>query len=209
MVDRDVVLPQRFAWWSLSIALLVLATSAGAIERPGTGAEAPAVTPTTLGPAGAVGDEAYRVFPGDVIAIRVFGEPDLSSDALTVGENGSVTLALIGEVPVAGKSAREIEMELINRLKGSYLIDPKVSVAVKQYRSVYVNGQVRSAGAYPFEPGLTVRKVISKAGGLTERASTRRMYLISEGDPSKKPRRVSMDDPLKPGDILTVEESFF
>lgn len=153
-------------------------------------------------------DRDYRLGPGDSVAITVFGEPDLSVTT-KVGTNGRMAYPFLGELSVAGVTLAELEKRLVKALDGEYLRSPKVSIAIVEYRPYFVNGQVKSPGGHPFQPGLTVRKAIVLAGGLTERASERKITLISEGAKDKQGRRVSMEDPVSPGDIITVDESFF
>jgi polysaccharide export outer membrane protein len=150
----------------------------------------------------------YVLAPGDVIAVRVYGEDDLSME-LAVPANGRVEYAFVGEFMLAGKSLSALQREMHRRLLGDYLVDPKVSVSVSKYRDFYVYGEVASPGGYPWEPGLTVRRVITLAGGLRERASGSKWYLVPEGGSEADRRRVSEDDPVGPGDSLTVEQSFF
>lgn len=151
----------------------------------------------------------YRLGAGDRVAIAVFGEPDLSLDA-RIGDSGRVAYPFIGEVVVAGRTPREVEQAIGDALRGDWLVDPKVSVSIVEYRPFFVNGQVRNPGGYPYQPGMTVRKAVSTAGGFTERASQRGITLIPEGQRDRgKGRNVGLDDPVGPGDILTVEESFF
>jgi polysaccharide biosynthesis/export protein VpsN len=68
---------------------------------------------------------------------------------------------------------------------------------------------VEKPGGYPFSPGLTVRKAISIAGGFKERASREKLSVIRDDDKAATPKRVDLSSPMFPGDILTVEESFF
>ena len=98
---------------------------------------------------------------------------------------------------------------LVRGLKGDYLIDPKVSVRIIEYRDFFVNGEVKKPGGYPFKPGLTLRKAVAVAGGLTERASESRITVIREQDGEKEKLRASMDTPVMPGDIITIDQSFF
>jgi polysaccharide biosynthesis/export protein VpsN len=152
---------------------------------------------------------AYKLGIGDEISVSVFGEPELSR-SFVVNDSGAIMYPLIGEIKVMAQKTAEVENLIVARLKAGYLINPKVSVSVSKYRPFYVSGQVKIAGAYPFEPGLTVRQAVSKAGGLTERASQRKMFIVPEGKNGKKNgRKVTMDDAILPGDTLTVEESFF
>jgi len=148
----------------------------------------------------------YRLGPGDTVSIEVFGEPDLTVN-VKVPQNGRLSYPFLGAVPAAGFTPKQIEAKIRDGLEGDYLIDPKVTVTISEYRAVFVNGQVKTPGSFPFQPGLTVRKAVSLAGGLTERASDKRISVIVEGKPGK--RDISMDDEVGPGDIVTVEESFF
>jgi polysaccharide biosynthesis/export protein VpsN len=151
----------------------------------------------------------YALAPGDLISVVVFGESELSKD-YTVGESGKIAFPLIGEVGVLGLKTHQIERLLTQKLKGGFLINPRVNVTIRTYRSVYVNGQVKSPNGYPFVPGMTVRKLISIAGGFTERASKSRIFVISEiAGASSNPRKVKLDAEVRPGDIISVEESFF
>jgi polysaccharide export outer membrane protein len=151
----------------------------------------------------------YRLGAGDRIAIAVFGEPDLSLDT-RIGDSGRVAYPFIGEVVVVGRTPVEVERLIADALRGDWLVDPKVSVSIVEYRPFFVNGQVRNPGSYPYQPGMTVRKAVSTAGGFTERASQRGITLIPEGERDRgKGRAVGLDDPVGPGDILTVDESFF
>jgi len=153
--------------------------------------------------------DSYRLAAGDRISIAVFGEPDLSVEA-KVGDNGRIAYPFIGEVLVGGRSAAEVESQVGAALKGDFLVDPKVSVAVVEYRPFFINGQVKNPGSYAFQPGMTVRKAISLAGGLTERASERAISLIAEGQHDRNQgRKVGLDIAVGPGDIITVDESFF
>jgi polysaccharide biosynthesis/export protein VpsN len=159
--------------------------------------------------AGTVVDESYRLNAGDEISVQVYGEAELSKQ-YAIGANGMISFPFLGEVPVAGMTSREIGVKLSDALRGTYLIDPKVTVTVIRYLPIYLNGQVKTPGALPYQPGLTVRKAISLAGGLTDRASSRRIFLIPAGErEGNKPRKVRMDQIIRPGDTITVEESFF
>jgi protein involved in polysaccharide export with SLBB domain len=82
-------------------------------------------------------------------------------------------------------------------------------VTINEYRNFFINGQVEKPGGYPFIPGLTVRKAVSLAGGFRERAAKDKIFVIRDDDPKQVARRVDLNAMVQPGDILTVEESFF
>ena len=148
----------------------------------------------------------YKLGPGDTVSVEVFGEPDLTVN-VKLPQNGRLSYPFLGAVPASGLTPKQLEVKIQEGLAGDYLVDPKVTVTISEYRPVFVNGQVKTPGSFPFQPGLTVRKAVSLAGGLTERASDKRISLIAEG--AAKKRDVDLDEEVGPGDIVTVEESFF
>lgn len=158
--------------------------------------------------ASAVYSEDYPIGPGDKINIQVFGEPDLSIETL-VGDSGTVSYPFLGEITVKGKTVLQIENNITQRLKGGYLVDPEVTVSILSYRQFYVNGFVKRPGGYSFQPRMTVRKAISLAGGFEERANKDRITVVHAADLDANANRIKLDDFVKPGDIITVERSFF
>ncbi len=151
----------------------------------------------------------YRLGVGDVVSVRVFGEDDLSRDKVKVTDAGTVAYPILGELKVQGRTVGELEKLVADGLRGRYLVNPRVSVTVDEYRPFYVDGQVGKAGGIPYQPGLNVAKAISLAGGLRERASTNKMYITREGDKPQNRIKVDMSTDVHPGDVLTIEESFF
>lgn len=150
----------------------------------------------------------YRLAGGDVIQVLVYGEDDLSM-RISVPGNGRVDYAFVGALMLAGRSVSEVRQEIHQRLLGDYLISPRVSVTVDVHRDFYVYGEVAKPGGFPWQPGMTVRKAISLVGGLRERASGSKWFLVSEGASESERRKVEQDDLVQPGDTLTIEQSFF
>ena len=150
----------------------------------------------------------YHLATGDVIYVRVYGEDDLTM-RLEVPNDGEVRYAFVGNFVLAGKSVDQVEKEITERLRGDYLVDPQVSVSVAEFRDFFVQGEVGRTGGIPWQPGLTVRTAITLAGGLKERASRSKWFLVPEGGTEDDRRRVSEDDPVNPGDTVIVEQSFF
>jgi len=152
---------------------------------------------------------SYRLNSGDVISIRVFGEDDLTREKIRLTDAGTVSFPMLGEIPVVGRTIGEIETLITQRLKGRYLVNPRVSVWIDEYRSFFINGMVEKPGAYPFQPGLTVRKAVSIAGGLKERASENKIFVIHDKDPAHRLVKIDLNADVAPGDTITVGESFF
>ncbi len=152
---------------------------------------------------------SYKLAAGDVITILVFGEDEFTKEKIRLTDAGSVMFPGLGEVNVLGQTIGDLERIITNGLKGRILVNPKVAVQIVEYRPVYINGMVEKPGGYPFQPGLTVRKAASLAGGFKERAALNKIHVIRENDPDQRPQKVDLNTVIGPGDILTVEESFF
>jgi polysaccharide export outer membrane protein len=150
----------------------------------------------------------YKVSTDDEISITVFNEPDLSVNKTKIGTNGSISIPLIGQINVKGLSVTDIEKKITTLLLDGYLKKPNVSVTITEYRPFYINGEVKRPGSYPYRKDLTIEKAITLAGGFTERASKTSISLVGELD-KRFVKAVSLKDTVKPGDVITISESFF
>lgn len=151
----------------------------------------------------------YKLAAGDVITIRVFGEDDLSREKIRLTDAGTIPYPVLGEVKALGLTIGEIERSITTGLSVRYLVNPRVSVTIEEYRPFYINGMVEKPGAYPFQPGLTVLKASSLAGGFKERASFSKISIIHEDAPKAGPQKAEINSPVNPGDTIFIEESFF
>ena len=151
----------------------------------------------------------YKLGSGDVIRISVHGEPDLSFEEVRLTDAGTFTFPFIGEVDANGKTPGEVRNVLVEKLKDGYLIDPRVSVSVVNYREFHISGEVKLPGGYPYQPGLTLDRAIALAGGLTERASTKRMTIVRGSEGSRAEEKATMDTQVRPGDTINIDEGFF
>ena len=152
--------------------------------------------------------QQYVLQAGDRIDIQVFDEPDLTMRA-TVGQSGSINYSYLGTIAVAGKSPQQLTDDITEKLRDGYLKNPSVNITVERYRSFFVDGEVRSPGSYVYEPGLTLAKAVTLAGGMTDRASRRKIFLTREVDGDKSRTRVDMTQAIEPGDVIEIEERFF
>ncbi len=151
----------------------------------------------------------YLLSTGDVISITVYGEDDLKRERIRLTDAGTISYPVLGEIQVRGKTVGDLEKLLTDGLRGSYLVNPRVAVTIDEYRPYFINGQVGNNGSFPYQPGLTVRKAVSIAGGFKERASMSKIFIVRDGDASNTQVRVDLNAPVQPGDIITVGESFF
>lgn len=165
---------------------------------------------TFLAPSVVHGQEIdnYRISADDQISITVFNEPDLSVDEVRVSGSGDISMPLLGQVTIDGLTISEAQEKISALLLDGYLRKPSVTVTITEYRPFYISGEVRRPGSYPYRKNLTVEKAIALAGGFTERASRRNISLVSESDKSLV-QEVDLDNQVKPGDVITISESFF
>lgn len=164
--------------------------------------------PASAQSSASAGDRNYRLGTGDLIRIQVFGEDDLNLET-RIGDSGVVSYPFLGELRISGLTSREVEAQITDGLRPDYLINPSVTVSVVEYRNFYIYGEVSSPGGFAFEPGLTVRKAVALAGGFTERASRSKIMVVHDDDRASRSNPIGINDLVRPGDTITVEQSFF
>ena len=144
----------------------------------------------------------YRLGPGDLIEIRVFGVSDFDQ-TVRVSAGGTIKLPLLEPVTASGLSAAQLEETLTKQLAGDFIKNPQVSVFVKEYRSqpVSVLGAVRNPGQFQITLPLRLVDVLSMAGGLQPNAGQD----VTIQRPSKNGEdeilRVNLTDLLERGDL--------
>jgi polysaccharide biosynthesis/export protein len=156
----------------------------------------------------------YTVGVGDVLNIFVWNEKDLSP-VVVVRPDGIISVPLIGEVNVLGKTPIEIQLALQKRFQ-ALVVDPRVTVTVAEIHSrvVYIIGEVVHPGAYPLNSSLDVLQLIAQAGGLTPFASRKHIRIVAaNGSAQPVPfdyKKVLRGEPqnqkisLTPGDTVVV-----
>lgn len=83
------------------------------------------------------------------------------------------------------------------------------TIFVPRAQLVYISGQVRSPGAYPVEPGMTLLQALSLAGGVTDKGAAGRSKVIRDVNGKKKEIKLKLTDVVKPGDTIVVPDRFF
>ena len=157
-----------------------------------------------------------RIVAGDVIGVRVYGEEALTTRA-RVRQEGTLTLPLLGPVPVAGQLPTEVASNLAARFK-PFVLDPRVIVTIEESLvTVTAVGEVKQAGLLELQTPATVLQALAKVGGLTDFASRSGIYVL-RAQPGANTQRVRFDYDellggessalafhLKTGDVLVVE----
>jgi protein involved in polysaccharide export with SLBB domain len=158
--------------------------------------------------AGEATDTQYRISPGDKLNIVVFGQEDVSGEFQVDGA-GNITMPLLGQVVAAGRSVTQLQSEITLALDRDYIVNPRVSIEVLNYRPFYILGQVNAPGSYPFVSGMDVRQAIAIAGGFTRRARTSSVTVIRESAEGTVEIDAKPDAPILPGDTIEVERRLF
>ncbi|MES4785949.1 MAG: hypothetical protein C4294_09170, partial [Nitrospiraceae bacterium] len=86
---------------------------------------------------------------------------------------------------------------------------PEDTIVVLEGQKFYVTGEIKSAGRYLYEPGMTVHKAITMAGGFTDKAAERRTKVLRKINGQEQSLRVKLEDLVLPEDIIVVPQSFF
>jgi polysaccharide export outer membrane protein len=83
------------------------------------------------------------------------------------------------------------------------------TIFVPRAETVFVSGQVNRPGEYVIRRAMTVRQVLSLAGGVTDRGSTRRIQIIRQQDGKESTVGADLQDKVRNGDTILVRERFF
>ncbi len=152
-------------------------------------------------------DGPYLLDTGDRLRIFVYGQPNLSR-GYTVDHGGDITVPLIGRVHARGRTTRNLQFAIRDRLGAEYVRDPQVTVDVQQNRPFFILGEVRNAGAFPYVSGMTVETAVAIAGGYSERASTRSFRITRRINGFVETVEAPADYIVRPGDTVFVHERF-
>jgi polysaccharide export outer membrane protein len=186
---------------------LAFSLTACAAERPKPVSLPPVIEANTLG-------------VGDVFVLIIVGEDKWPTE-YTVAPDGTVDVPYIHRIKVIGLEPQQVTDVVRQKLiDGQFLTNPSVSVEIKAYNSkrIVVGGEVKNAGAMPLEPGMTLVRALSQAGGLTSLAKKNGVLL--RRTVGGKTRAVVVDYdaitnnqipdvPLQAGDTIFVPQRAF
>lgn len=149
----------------------------------------------------------YTLGSGDRLKVTVFGEADLSGE-FQVDGSGNISFPLIGQVAAKGLSIRQMEQRFADKLKSGYLVDPRITVEVLNYRPFYILGEVNKPGKYEYVNGITLYNAVAMAGGYTYRARQNKAQ-VTRGNPETVIDEADHAMIILPGDIINIRERFF
>jgi polysaccharide export outer membrane protein len=127
--------------------------------------------------------EDYRIGPGDVLQISVWREPEVSVSGVAVRSDGKISLPLVKEISVANLTPAELEQVLAQRFS-QFINNPVVTVITSEIHSqkVFLIGGVGRPGSLELRTPMTILQVLAEAGGLTEFAKRRKIYVLRKKD---------------------------
>lgn len=136
----------------------------------------------------------YQLGYGDAISVTVVGQPTLSVTDQPVRPDGRISLPLVQQVEIQGKTVAEVTAAL-NKAYKPYFQSPQIVVTVARFRPmrVTVMGQVTKPGTYAFEELPTLVDAVATAGGLTDRAARTGIKVV---EPGGRTLTYDMDDLL-------------
>ena len=143
----------------------------------------------------------YQIGPEDVLEISVWKEPDLQRQVL-VRPDGGISFPLAGDMEVAGRTARELEAMISDRIR-KYVPEAVVTVSVVTvagYR-VFVLGKVKNPGQFVVGRYIDVLQALTLAGGLTPYASEGNIKIIRREGGAAKAIPFDFDD-VEDGEVL-------
>ena len=149
----------------------------------------------------------YLLRQGDVLSIKVFGQPELSfpapgnPDFITIRPDGCFAYPFAGEVKAEGLSPQGLA-QLIYTLLSKYYVDPGVTVNVIRFSTerVYVLGEVNAPGQYELDKSRNLMDAIGAAKGWTKDAAKTKVFIIHK-DQKGEPSRINLLELLKRGDM--------
>jgi polysaccharide biosynthesis/export protein len=145
----------------------------------------------------------YTLDSGDIVRVTVYGETELSR-SYRVDDAGKISMPLIGAVAVRGKTTQAAAGAVSAALAAGFIRDPSVAVEIDTYRPFFIQGEVKTAGQFPYSYGMTVRAAISVAGGYTDSASRGLVTVYRrQGDEMMK-GMLAPDAVILPGDAIVV-----
>lgn len=158
-----------------------------------------------------VDPKTYVIGPEDILAVRVWREPELSG-AVQVRPDGKITLPLIGELEAAGQTPEGLKNKVVEALQ-EFIVKPDVIVSLQsvQSRKYYITGEVSRPGTFPLIVPVTVLEALTNAGGFREFANTKKITILRKGKILKfnyndvvKGKNMQQNIPIENGDYIVV-----
>jgi polysaccharide export outer membrane protein len=157
----------------VAIASACLLAGFSYAQEPQPQSSAPSTSSSS--PMDVQGSKTYLLGPGDVLDIRVFGQPELSTMNAQVDSDGNLSSLPFLETPIVAKCRTDKEVQKdITAAYTKFINNPQVSVRIAERNSrqpATVFGAVRQAARVEMKRKVRLNEIIAVSGGFTERAS--------------------------------------
>ena len=176
----------------LAGTLLLLATGCSSGKKIPLGS--PAYQPNSIAEQ-ATGDD-YHVGPRDTLSVKVVGEPDLTLEEQSVSRAGNLSMPLLGDVPVVGKTVEQIAEAITAGLNQRYLRNANVSVSLVKATnySFTIEGQIERSGVYEIPGRVSLMQAVALGGGFTTDADVEDIIVIRRMNGQQYAARFNVDD---------------
>ena len=166
--------------------------------------------------------KAYHLAANDVVQVSVYQEADLDA-RVRIARDGSVTLPLLGDLKLGGKTVEEGTVLIREKLKDGYLVNPQVTLTITEYakRRFTILGKVQRPGTFemPDERTVSLLEAVAAAGGYAPSAKNKaitvnrmvgdkRLLFTVDADALARNKDAPSFDIL-PDDVINVPESSF
>ena len=188
-------------------ALVVTLAGLAACGSRGTTRDRAAVAETAAVNSRDIATE-YRLGPGDKLKIVVFGHADVSGE-FVLDSSGNVALPLVGQFRAGAYTVTELQDALQKTLNDQYIVNPRVSIEVRNYRPFFILGEVNKPGSYPYVAGIDVIQAVALGGGYTRRARTSSVKVTRDTREGRVVLTLPPEAPVLPGDTLEVQRRLF
>jgi len=160
------------------------------------------------------GSKAYLLGPGDVLDIRVFGQPDLSTPNAQVDSDGNLSSLPFLETPIPAKCRTDKQVQKdIAAAYAKFINNPQVSVRIAERNSrqpATVFGAVRQSARVEMKRKVRLNELIAVSGGFTERAAGTIQILHTEPlmcpEPGEEKEAEPIDGTRIPLQIVKIME---
>lgn len=115
-------------------------------------------------------NDVTEVASAERIHIRFQGYAELTGE-YRVGADGTISIPVIGRVPIGRLTPDEFEALLAKRVARATGKDAYVTVEIREYKPVFVSGYVSKPGAFPWHSGMSIMQAVAMAGGTFRSAS--------------------------------------
>lgn len=197
------------------VAFSLLISLAPAYGQESASTKGPALVQAPASNKAATDDPNYVIGAQDVVDVSVWKEPDFTR-TVPVRPDGKISLPLLNDVQASGLTPLQLAAE-VTRSLNKFVTNPQVTVIVTQINSkrVYLLGEVARPGAYTMLPDMTILQALSNAGGFSQYANSKKIYVLREENGKEQKfffnykevisgKRAEQNIRLQPGDTIVV-----